>query len=168
VGSQVERVPRGSRVVSERVAGNERFGGWLCSQREMRGISIWFVAARTKIPPERIRAIEDGEMPLARDGHGRATARALARAIGADPEEAAARVRRGRARALRRSRPPRHERLFRVFRSVMIVVVLGAGVWFLGYWLDAIDVAADSKPLVDRPDYVDRVLGGDASRSASN
>jgi hypothetical protein len=53
---------------------------------------VEFVSLRTRIPPERIWALEAGRAALPPDGNSRAMARALADAIGADPDEAAARV----------------------------------------------------------------------------
>jgi hypothetical protein len=76
--------PSAERAAQSRSA----FGPWYRRQRELRGLSIFFVAARTKLSPERVREIED-ESPLDADGIGRSTARTLALAIGAEPEEAA-------------------------------------------------------------------------------
>jgi transcriptional regulator with XRE-family HTH domain len=95
VGAEVQRVSRHSEVTDPSPPADPRnteFGRWLCGQRQLRGLSRSFVAARTRIPPERIERIERGRGALGDDALGRGTARQLALAIGADPEEALARL----------------------------------------------------------------------------
>ena len=163
MGAQVERVSRRAQVAGATSEPAEEFGRWFQKQRELRGISIWFVAARTKLSPERMREIESGRGPLGRDGHGRGTARALARAIGADPAEAAARLAcrstgpEGRRRARwRGALPPLRS-------AVGIVLGLGLGVWLLALWLRSAETPEDSPSRVYRPDYVERLLSGEGS-----
>jgi hypothetical protein len=107
VGAPIERLSEGSAVAAKPAVtdGRRAFGAWYRRQRELRGISLFYVAARTKLTPERVREIEESLAPLETDGIGRATARTLALAIGADPEEAAAQL--GVARRLRLPRRPR-------------------------------------------------------------
>jgi cytoskeletal protein RodZ len=163
VGAQVERVSRRTRVADGSSERAQDFGRWFQQQRELRGISIWFVAARTKLPPERIRAIELSGAGLKPDGHGRGTTRALARAIGADPEEGVARLVRGAPGTAGRKRT-RWIDSFRLVRSSMgMVLVLGLGALLLGVWLRNAETPQESPPLVYRPDYVQRLLGGGGS-----
>ncbi len=157
MGAQIQGVPEAHAVA----AGADSFGAWFCRQRELRGISVWFVAARTKLAAERIQRLERGELPLPPDGHGRATARALARAIGADPEEAASLLSRPAARPRPRRRPAWLAPAVRVGRSLALVGVLGGTVWLLGLWLEDLQASGDSPRTVLRPDYVERLLGGD-------
>lgn len=89
MGAEVAGVPGGAPVEGP-AAGS--FGRWLRHEREIRGISIEWVGVRFKAPPARIRAIEEGQLPIAADPRGLALARALARTIGADPHEAAGRL----------------------------------------------------------------------------
>ncbi len=165
MGSQVGRVSGGAQVAGEAAEPAQEFGRWFQQQRELRGISVWFVAARTKLPPERVREIERVEGALARDGHGRSTARALARAIGADPQEAAARLAGRSPRAARRWRPPWIGDWLRLGSAVGIVLGLGLGAWWLDHWLQSAGTSQDSPPLVYRPDYVERLLNGERDGS---
>jgi len=110
VGSEVARVPDGAQVTgdaeaTERLgavellgrligvgAPDQEFGRWFGRQRALQQISLHFVAARAKLPPERLLRIESGVSRLVSDEHGRATAGALAAALGLDPEEALRRL----------------------------------------------------------------------------
>jgi hypothetical protein len=165
VGAQVEGVSRRARVGGGLSAPIGHFGRWFQQQRELRGISIWFVAARVKLPPERIRAIEMDAGVLKPDGHGRGIARALASAIGADPEEGVARMGRhplGEA-AGQRTRWVRS--FLRLGGTLGVALALSLGAWLLGTWLQSGEAPpeTDSPQLVYRPDYVGRLLGGDGS-----
>jgi hypothetical protein len=128
----------------------------------LRGISVEFVAARLKLNPERVAAIESGREPLEPDGHGRSIARALALAIGADPEAAAslfhADRRGGRARV-----PSR-----RVFTGAALGTALGGLAAVVSVGVFAVWTSRDADPIgpartvqvVYRPDYVGELLEG--------
>src|SRR5262249_58814810 len=58
VGAEVERLSE-SAAVGGAPASPGSFGAWYRRQRELRGISLFYVAARTKLSPERVREIED-------------------------------------------------------------------------------------------------------------
>jgi hypothetical protein len=137
------------------------FGPWYRRQRELRGISVFYVAARTKLSPERVREIESSSATLETDGLGRATARTLALAIGADPNEAASLLgeRRRTARGTRGA--PGfwlHGFAWTWGRRIGLSLALGAGLWLLGLWLSGV-VAPDGAPtLVYKPDYVEKLL----------
>ncbi|MFQ5515344.1 MAG: helix-turn-helix domain-containing protein [Myxococcota bacterium] len=165
MGAQVERVPGSPAVAGAfgRHARSQHFGGWFRRQRELRGISIWYVAARTKLPPERIQQIEDATRPLAPDGHGRALARTLALAIGADPADALERLAPAASRKARRARSPHGLRPGRVLRGLLLGTTVALGLGLLGYWLESRGVTEGSPRLVLRPDYLERLLGGDGS-----
>jgi len=136
------------------------FGHWYRRQRELRGISVFYVAARTKLTPERVREIEDSGATLDSDGLGRATARSLALAIGADPNEASSLL--GERRTVRGARGV-HSFWLRGLawtwgRRAGVSLVLGAGLWLLGLWLSGV-IARDGVPaLVYKPDYVEQLL----------
>jgi hypothetical protein len=121
----------------------------------VRGVSLEWVAARTKLPLVRLEALERGEPLLACDGAGRAAARALAVAIGADPEEAAGRVHDG---AEAPPEPVGRARRVRLPAWAPAALVLGAAagaVLALGVWIEG---RAPSAPdVVPRPDYVERL-----------
>ena len=158
MGGQVDRLPEGSAVApaSQAIA----FGHWYRRQRELRGISVFYVAARTKLTPERVREIEDASSALDRDGLGRATARALALAIGADPNEAASLL--GERRAVRGTRRA-HSFWLRGLawtwgRRVGLLLVLAAGLWLLGLWLSGVFAHDGAPTLVYKPDYVEKLL----------
>lgn len=162
MGSQVERLPEGV-AVDAAPADGRGFGPWYRRQRELRGISLFYVAARTKLSPERVREIEEASPPLETDGIGRATARVLAHAIGADPDEAAALL--GQVRptpiAARVRLPWLRERIFRIGRAAALALALGAALWLLGLWLSSPRSNASAPERIYKPDYVEKLLHGD-------
>jgi hypothetical protein len=156
VGAQVDRLPEGVGVApAPEVA---PFGAWYRRQRELRGISVFYVAARTKLTPERVREIEESRETLETDGIGRGTARALALAIGADPEEAASRL--GERRTVRAARAFGVSWLRGLVwtwgRRVGLAIVVALGLWLLGLWLGGTGGSAPA--LVYKPDYVEKLL----------
>ena len=156
MGAQVDRLPEGVGVAAS--ADAPVFGAWYRRQRELRGISVFYVAARTKLTPERVREIEESRETLETDGIGRGTARALALAIGADPEEAASLV--GERRMVRAARGLGVSWLRGLVwtwgRRVSLAVVIALGLWLLGLWLGA--TGANTPTLVYKPDYVEKLL----------
>ena len=160
MGAQVERLPEGAAVDAVVAADGRAFGPWYRRQRELRGISVFYVAARTKLSPERVREIEEASSPLDTDGIGRATARVLAHAIGADPEEAASLL--GQVRptplAARVRLPWFRERLFRIGRAAGLALALGVALWLLGLWLSSPSSDASSPARIYKPDYVEKLL----------
>ena len=163
MGAQVEGIPGGPRIEVSATPPLRTFGTWFRVQRELRGISVWYVAARTKLPPDRIRAIEDGPGDLRRDGHGRATARALARAIGADPEEGVGRLSRRSGSVAKRRR---RSRILRVPRGRVISLFLAlavGGALMMGAVLKLANATGESPSVVRKTDYLERLLGGDGS-----
>ncbi len=142
------------------------FGPWLRQQRELRGISRAWLAARIKLSHERVRAIE--ERGLAADGRGRATARALAGAIGADPEAAVALL---GARAPGVVAAPRARLGPRLpLRALAVLLLAVLGLWLLAELLlrpagTAVTAETDERGrVVYRPDYVKRLLGNPNGR----
>lgn len=131
------------------------FGPWLRQQRELRGISRAWLAARIKLSHERVHAIE--ERGLASDGRGRATARALAGAIGADPEAAVALLgaRGPGVAAAPRARLGPHLPL----RALAVLLVAVLGLWLLAELLLRPAETDEAAAVVYRPDYVKRLLG---------
>ena len=139
------------------VTGPPAFGHWYRTQRELRGVPARYVAERTKLPPERISAIECGEGRLRPDGPGRLTARALAQAIGADGDEAV------RVLVESNERPAAIaqislRRIGAAVVSTALAVSLLAAVWFLGSWLAGLRGPDEPPRVVHRPDYVQRAL----------
>jgi transcriptional regulator with XRE-family HTH domain len=159
VGAEVQRLPEGAAVGAAGADGRA-FGPWYRRQRELRGISVFYVAARTKLSPERVREIEEATAPLDTDGIGRATARVLAHAIGADPDEAAALL--GQVRptpiAARVRLPWLRERLLRIGRAAALAAVLGVALWLLGLWLSSPRSNASAPERIYKPDYVEKLL----------
>jgi hypothetical protein len=84
-------------------------GSWLAGQRRLRGLSVEDVAGLTRIPRRSLERLESGAFDGNPDGFARGFVRAVAEAIGVDPEEAGARllgeVRPQRARRALRWRP---------------------------------------------------------------
>lgn len=164
MGAEVKGVPGRAPVAGPEnagpVAAQESFGPWFRRQREVRAISVFFVAARTKLSPERVRALEAGAEQLGRGGHERATARALACAIGADPEEAVARLgaaSRGAPRPHREGDWRPHP-LARWTRPAVAALLIASGLWLLAEFLLRSDPPNERPTLVYRPDYVHRLL----------
>jgi hypothetical protein len=123
---------------------------------------VFFASARTRIPPERIRAIECGETRLCDDAHGRGAARQLAQAIGADPEQALARLTRAPAAAApraeaRRAAHPRALALARVLPPLLALVAVAGLTWGALRLLERAQPGAARAPLY-RPDYVEHLL----------
>ncbi len=166
MGAEVERLSEGAAVAAAAAAApadGRAFGPWYRRQRELRGISVFYVAARTKLSPERVREIEEASAPLDTDGIGRATARVLAHAIGADPDEAASLLGQVRPTPLtaRVRLPWLRERLFRIGRAAALVLVLGAALWLLGLWLSSPRSDASTPERIYKPDYVEKLLHGE-------
>ncbi len=163
MGGEVQGVPAGAAV--EESSAPTELGAWLRQQRELRGISLFFVAARTKLSAERILSLESGERPLPDDGQGRATARVLARAMGADPDEATAIL--SGARQIGRRPGPGARRaaaspLGGWGRWLVSASFLALGAWLLVAWLGA-SSGADDSGVVYRTDYVNELLEDDGS-----
>lgn len=171
MGTEVARLSGGPRVGPDsalwhtssepRARDAESFGRWLARERRLRGISVEFVAARLKLNPERLAAIESDAAPLEPDGHGRSIARSLALAIGADPQAAAAFFQcdatGGRARTSAR----------RVFTGAALGTALGGlvavvSVGVYAVWASRVESPigpARAEQVVYRPDYVGQLLG---------
>lgn len=158
MGTEVQRVSRDPEVTGASPPTHSdptALGPWLCEQRQLRGLSRCFVAARTRIAAERIEAIERGSLALADDALGRGTARQLAFAIGADPEQALARM--GAIAALPRRDPARRAapRLLLWTGSLAGLALTGALLWLGAHWLERGGAGAG---VVYRPDYVEDLL----------
>ena len=137
------------------------FGDWYRDQRRLRGISVYYVAGRTKLATDRIHAIEFGRDPLRPDGRGRAMARELAQAIGADPAEAMGRVMgtpAPRCGAAETAGVPRGRSWLRYGTQALLVSVLAGTGWLLASWLLEVGDGDASVGIVHRPDYVQRAL----------
>ncbi len=117
------------------------------------------MAARAGLPPERIEAIEAGDEALADDAPGRAMARGIADAVGADPEQALARVAAPRRRVRARARLARlpWPRIARWGTGLLLVTGVGLSVWLaVDWWRDR--ASAEPPDVVYRTDYVDELL----------
>jgi hypothetical protein len=158
VGAQVDRLPEGPSVGASAEA--LTFGAWYRRQRELRGISIFYVAARTKLSPERLRDIEEARSQLELDGMGRATARSLAHAIGADPEEAARVLGRRRTTLATSGRHGLWLRgLARTWvRRGALALAAALAVWLLALFLARAETGNTPAEPVLKPDYVEELL----------
>jgi len=121
-------------------------------------VSVYFVAARTELLPEAIEALEEGVRALTPDGRGRQTSRALARAIGADPEQAVAALMRPKIEGSRWRGRRLWSGLLRVGSGLALFAVVGLGIWSLAGWI--IETQGDDTPpaLVYSTDYVKEAL----------
>ena len=119
------------------------------------------MAARTKLSPERVREIEEASAPLDTDGIGRATARVLAHAIGADPDEAASLLGQVRPTPLAaRVRLPwlRERAVPDRPRGGPGAGARRSALWLLGLWLSSPRSDASSPARIYKPDYVEKLL----------
>jgi transcriptional regulator with XRE-family HTH domain len=76
----------------DRAPSRESVGSWLAGQRRLRGLSLEDVAGLTRIPRRSLERLEAGAFDGNPDGFARGFVRAVAEAIGVDPEEAGARL----------------------------------------------------------------------------
>lgn len=112
----------------------------------------------------RLRALEAGREPLGCDRSARAAARALAQAIGADPDEAAGRLSDSVAPAATLGdaapeRAPRSLALPHWTPSLLLALVAAGAAWGLLAFLETRPVPAPD--VVFRPDYVERLRESD-------
>ena len=157
MGTEVQRVSRDPEVTGTSPPTHpdpNAFGPWLAEQRQLRGLSRCFVAARTRIAHERIEAIERGSVALGDDTLGRGAARQLAHAIGADPEEALARMGAAPPAAVPRSAPRGVSVLVVWTGGLAGLAVAGALLWAGAHWLER----SPHTGVVYRPDYVEDLL----------
>ncbi len=139
-------------------------GAYLARERRLRGISIGELAELTKIPPRSIERMEAGAFDGNPDGFVRGFVRAIAAALGLDPEEAVMRMlgepadvaEAAQAPALRLDR--RH---LAIFGLLVAVVGLGLAIWG---WASRVPTADDTPKIVYRRDAV-RALADEQARS---
>ena len=162
MGRAFSGIPAGDRIDRSAEQPEATFGVWFSCERRLRQVSVEFVSIRTRIPPERIWALEAGRVELPPDGNSRAMARALADAIGADPDEAAARVGGyppgGDAASVR----PRARRIVAAVALLLLALAGLAGVWkavseepLEG---ERRQEGAEESAVVHRPDHLFRLL----------
>jgi hypothetical protein len=124
---------------------------------------VELVSIATRIPPERICALEEGLLELPPNGSSRVMARALAEAIGADPDEAAARI----GGYTEPEDSPRWSRRSRgvVIGVVLVLLSLGGIAWL---WkvsseggaetAESTEEGVEEPGVVRRPDHLFRLL----------
>jgi len=97
VGSEVRGLPRDPSLGAAPPAspgpdpgraGARSVGAWLKRQRELRGISLDELAARTRIPRRSLERLEAGCHDALADGFARGFVRTVGEALGLDPDEA--------------------------------------------------------------------------------
>lgn len=86
--------PTGRGVKGGAEAPPERFsiGRYLASQRELRGITLDELSARTKIPRRNLERLESGAFDAQTDGFVRGFVRTVAQALGLDSNETVMRM----------------------------------------------------------------------------
>lgn len=128
MGKEVRSVSEAPSVGGE--AGG--IGHYLASQRRLRGITLEELCALTKIPQRSLVRLESGAFDVAPDGFVRGFVRAVAVALGLDPDEAVMRLMR-EPEAQAEPAPGGFERRTLLLVLLLGVVVLGlaAGVWQL-------------------------------------
>jgi cytoskeletal protein RodZ len=142
-------------------------GAYLARERRLRGISIGELAELTKIPPRSIERMEAGAFDGNPDGFVRGFVRAIAAALGLDPEEAVMRMlgepadvaEAAQAPALRLDR--RH---LAIFGLLVAAVGLGLAIWGWASRVPTAPTADDTPKIVYRRDAV-RALADEQARS---
>ncbi len=163
MGQEVAGLSRRAEVAL-RPDPHDAFGVWFARERRLRGIPLEYVSLHTKLPMARLRALEGGCDPLGSDRGSRAAARALALAIGADPEEAAGRISDTLpAPPVAQAAPEPIAARFvfpRLALALALLLAAAGAAWGLLAFLEA--RAAPAPEVVFRPDYVERLraVGG--------
>ena len=139
-------------------AGNElrgtSVGRYLASQREMRGISLEELTARTRIPRRNLERLESGSMDGDPDGFSRGLVRIVAEALGLDPDDAVMRlITEPPADAETLKRSARNARLVSLGLLAFAALLAVLGWKLLASWF-APPADADSPGLVYRRDPV--------------
>lgn len=142
-------------------------GAYLARQRRLRGISVAELAELTKIPIRSIQRMESGAFDRNPDGFVRGFVRAIAVALGLDPEETVMRMLGEPADSAEALRPPklwRGRRLIVV--SGLLAATLGVALAIWGWTSHAppAPTAEDSPKLVYRHDAV-RALAEEQART---
>lgn len=89
MGREVREVPEAAPLSRE---GRASIGAYLRSQRTLRGIGLGELSAVTRIPRRSLERLEGGEFDGQPDGFARGFVRAVATALGLDPDEAVSRM----------------------------------------------------------------------------
>jgi hypothetical protein len=141
-------------------------GAYLARQRRLRGISVAELAELTKIPTRSIERMESGAFDSNPDGFVRGFVRAVAVALGLDPEEAVMRMLGEPADSAGAAQPPvfRFDHRLLVI-SVVLVATLGLGLAIWGWASRAPSAPAgeDAPKIVYRRDAV-RALAEEQAR----
>jgi hypothetical protein len=89
VGREVRAVPGASPLTAD---GRASIGAYLRSQRLLRGIGLGELSAATRIPRRSLERLEGGDFDDQPDGFARGFVRAVATALGLDPDDAVSRM----------------------------------------------------------------------------
>jgi transcriptional regulator with XRE-family HTH domain len=129
-------------------------GAYLARQRRLRGISVAELADLTKIPTRSIERMESGAFDRNPDGFVRGFVRAVAVALGLDPEEAVMRMLGEPADSAGAAQPPvlQFDRRLLVI-SALLAATLGLG---LAIWGWAASRAPSAPAGEDTPEIVYR------------
>jgi cytoskeletal protein RodZ len=148
----VNASPKGA----QRAEGEPGIGGYLASQRKLRGISLDELAGLTKIPRRSLERLESGAFDANPDGFVRGFVRTVAAALGLDPDESVMRLMREPDwEADEAPAPPQvpGTRLARAAAAVVAAGLLAGAIWLAVAWLSAPPEPA-APPLVLRRDPV--------------
>ncbi len=142
-------------------------GAYLARQRRLRGISVAELAELTKIPTRSIQRMESGAFDRNPDGFVRGFVRAIAVALGLDPEETVMRMLGEPADSAEALGPPKLRRGRRlIVVSGLLAATLGVALAIWGWTAHAppAPTAEDSPKLVYRHDAV-RALAEEQART---
>ena len=129
-------------------------GRYLASQRQVRGVSLEELAARTRIPTRNLERLESGAMDGESDGFSRGLVRIVALALGLDPDDAVMRLVSEPSEDVgARKRSMRNTRLLRVGLLASGAVLLALLWKLLASWI-APGAGGEAPSLVYRRDAV--------------
>jgi transcriptional regulator with XRE-family HTH domain len=158
MGTEVRAVPETAPLD----AAETSIGRYLARQRELRGISLDELAARTKIPIRSLARLESGAFDAKPDGFARGFVRTVALALGLDADEAVTRLLAEPA-AEAASADARLRPRLAIAAVVLLALVAGGAIWRSLSSRDARPAARPAPPSewVLRPDAVRSLAAGD-------
>ncbi len=143
-------------------------GAYLARERRLRGISAGELADLTKIPQRSIERMEAGAFDGNPDGFVRGFVRAIAVALGLDPEEAVMRMLSEPADSaeLAKAPPLRLDRRLLAISGLLVATVgLGLAIWGWASRAPSAPASDDTLKIVYRRDAV-RALADEQARSS--
>jgi transcriptional regulator with XRE-family HTH domain len=148
--------PAGETAPKAPTAPEPGIGGYLASQRKLRGISLDELASLTKIPRRSLERLESGAFDTHPDGFVRGFVRTVAAALGLDPDESVMRLLPEpdwEADEAPAPSPVAGARLARAAALALAAAALVAAIWLAATWR-SVPPEPEAPPVVLRRDPV--------------